>query len=199
MSEKPFVVGLSGAPGSGKTTLLKLLSRDYPRAEAVAYDRFHPGMDDQQIQEWVLRNGDPNEFPLTALIGELNRLTAARTEGASRPLVFFETAFGRVHRTTGAFIDFSIWIETPLDVALARANLVFLDNVARSTKPSAAADFIPWLTRYMRDYALLRRTYLTVSERAAASVDLVIDGIQPPEASAARVVSALIERGIVSG
>ncbi len=198
MSDRPFVVGLSGLPGSGKTTLLKLLSRDYPRAETVAYDRFHPGLDEHQIQDWIRRNGDPNELTLTALIAELDRLTAAGNEGASRTLVLFETAFGRVHHATGAFIDLSIWIDTPLDLALARANLVFLDNVARSPKLSAATDFIPWLMRYMQDYPLLRRTYLTVSERAAASADLVIDGIQPPAVSAARLVKELIERGLIS-
>jgi uridine kinase len=199
MPERSFVVGLSGVPGSGKTTLLKHLLRNCPQAEAVAYDRFHPGIDEQQIQDWIRRNGDPNEFALTALIGELDRLTAARPEGASGPLVLFETAFGRAHRATGAFIDFSVWIETPLDIALSRANLVFLDNVARSPKLNAAADFIPWLTRYMQDYPLLRRTYLTVSERGAASADLVIDGTLPPEPSAARVVKELVERGVISG
>lgn len=103
-----------------------------------------------------------------------------------------------MHQATGAFIDFSVWIETPLDVALARANFVFLDNVARNPKPGAAADFIPWLTRYMRDYPLLRRTYLSVSERAAAAADLVLDGSQPPEVSAARGVSELVGRGFAS-
>jgi len=87
MAHRAFVLGLSGIPASGKTTLLGLLLRDYPQAEAVAYDRFHPGMTEQQIQDWVRRNGDPNEFTLAELIGALTRLTQIRPDAEHRPLV----------------------------------------------------------------------------------------------------------------
>src|ERR1700683_4466172 len=109
MAERAYVVGLSGVPGSGKTTLLRLLLRDYPRAQAVAYDRFPPDMTGEEIQDWFRRGGDPNEFTLTELMGELSRQTQIQPGARRRPLVLFETAFGRAHRATGAFIDLSVW------------------------------------------------------------------------------------------
>src|SRR5580698_6495835 len=101
MADRAFVVALSGIPGAGKTTLMNLLLRDYPQSQAVYYDRFHPGMTEPEIQDWFRRVGDPNEFGLTELIGELTRRTHARHDNSGRPLVFFETAFGRAHRATG--------------------------------------------------------------------------------------------------
>jgi uridine kinase len=196
MAERAFVTALSGIPGSGKTTLLELLLRDYPQAQPVLYDRFDPGMTDEQIQAWFRRGGDPNEFTLSELIGELTRRTRMPPGATRRPLVLFETAFGRVHRATGAFIDFQIWIDTPLDLAMARANLAFLDNARRNPAPNAAADFMQWLTRYMQDYPILRRTYVAVSEQAAATADLVLDGTQPPEVLAASARAALAARGM---
>jgi uridine kinase len=198
MAHRAFVLGLSGIPGSGKTTLLDLLLRDYPRAEAVAYDRFDPGMTEEQIQDWFRRNGDPNEFTLAELVGALARLTQIRPETEHQPLVLFETSFGRAHRASGAFIDFSVWIDTPLDIAMARANLCFLRNVEHNQSPTTAADFIPWLTRYMQDYPMLRRTYLAVSEKAAATADLVIDGTLPAETSAARIRKVLGQHGALA-
>jgi uridine kinase len=192
MADRPFIVGISGVPGSGKTTLIRMLLRDYPAADAISYDRFDPGMTDRQLQDWVQRGGDPNEMPLTELIGALARL--ARPDGPSRPLIFFETAFGRVHKASGAFIDLSVWIDTPLDLALSRANLVFIGNTARNPAPTAASDFISWLTRYMEVYPLLRRMYLATGERGSALADLVVDGSQPVEASVAFIRSAIVER-----
>jgi uridine kinase len=193
---RPFVVSLSGVPGSGKTTLLHLLQKDYPGAQIVAYDHFHPGMSEQQIEDWIRRTGDANELPLAELIEQLFRLTQTSAEAVSRPLILFETAFGRAHRATGVFIDFSVWIDTPLDIALARATLVFLDQVARDRAPNAAANFIAWLTRYMEDYPLLRRMYLAARERGMANADLVVDGALPADASARLIKKALAEHGV---
>ena len=196
-AHRPYVVGLSGVPGSGKTALLRRLLQACPGAQSVSYDQFHPGLSETEIEDWIRRGGAPDELPLTALMETLSRLTKERAQAATRPLLLFETAFGRAHRASGAFVDFSVWIDTPLDLALARAVLVFLDQVARDPAPGAAAEFISWQTRYMQDYPMLRRMYLAARERGAAAADLVVDGAQPVEASAALVTKALAERDIV--
>jgi uridine kinase len=196
MVERRVVIGLSGVPGSGKTTLSRLLLQDFPGAETLAYDRLHPGISEQQVEDWLRRGGDPNEMTLDNLVAALKDLTLIGAGGGSRSPILFESGFGRVHRATGAFIDFSVWINTPLDLAMSRTVRVFLRNVELNPAPTAAADFIPRLTRYMRDYPMLRRMYLAVSERGLASADLVIDGTKPAEISVALIKKALANRGI---
>jgi len=196
MAERRVVIGLSGVPGSGKTTLLRLLLKDFPGAETLAYDRLHPGMSEQQVEDWLRRGGDPNEMALDNLVAALKDLTLLGAGGRSRSPVLFESGFGRAHKATGVFIDFSVWIDTPLDLAMSRAVQVFLRNVELNPAPTAAAEFVPRLTRYMQDYPMLRRMYLSVSERGLASADLVIDGAQPAKVSTALIKKALAERGI---
>ncbi len=191
MADKAFVLGLAGVPGSGKTSLLNLLLRDFSPAQAVYYDRFDPGMTDAEICDWVARTGDPNELMFSGLVDELKRQTKVQSYNPSRPLVLFETAFGRVHRTTGAFIDFLVWVNTPLEIALSRASLVFLDAVQSKQSTDAASEFIPWMTRYMRDYPMLRRIYLAMNAQMSSTADLILDGTQPAEILAESVKASI--------
>jgi uridine kinase len=194
MTDRAFVIGLSGVPGSGKTTLTQLLRKSFGQARVVFYDAFQTivHMPPDQVRKWFAAGADPNDFALTELVGELTRQTQIRPADRGRPLVIFETPFGRMHRATGAFIDFLVWIDTPLDVALSRATLAFLAAV----KQGEATEFIKWQTQYMQNYPTLRPMYVSQRERIISSADLVVDGNAPPPDSAATIVKALAERGV---
>ena len=198
MAERAFVVGLSGVPGAGKTTLTQLLLQNYRQAQAVYYDQFQTvtRMSPTQIREWFARGGDPNEFPLAELLSELRRRTQIPAGAGRRPLALFETPFGRLHRATGAFVDFLIWIDTPFDVALSRAVLAFLDAAQRDKAPNAPSDFLRWQRQYMLNYPSIRALYVAQRDSISSSADLVVDGGKSSADLAAEVVRALAARGV---
>jgi uridine kinase len=87
------------------------------------------------------------------------------------PRILFETPFARQHEATGKSIDLSIWIDTPLDIALAR-NL--RDFTAR---PELYEDFGPWLSGYLDNYLGTVRDLLTMQREVVGSAaDLRLDG-----------------------
>jgi uridine kinase len=198
MTDRTFVLALSGIPGAGKSTLTRQLHAKFPRSRAVYYDQFESitRMGSEQVRAWFARGGDPNEFALSELTAELTRQTQRPSEDGRRPLVIFETPFGKMHRTTGAFIDFLVWIDTPLDIALARATLSFLQIAQRDSSSRIALSFIRWQEQYMTNYPIVRPMYLAQREVISASADLVVDGAKPPDDSFALIVAALAERGI---
>jgi uridine kinase len=169
--------------------------RELPSAKILSYDRFHPRMSNVQVEDWLKRGGDPNEMALENLVAALKDLTLGAGDGTRSPILF-ETAFGRAHRASGAFINFSVWIDTPLDIAMSRVTRVFLRNAELDPSPTAAADLIPRLSRYMQDYPMLRRMYVRVAETGKASADLVVDGTPPAEEIATQIAIALADRGI---
>ncbi|HUZ32346.1 MAG TPA: hypothetical protein VMV19_09645 [Xanthobacteraceae bacterium] len=81
---------------------------------------------------------------------------------------------------------------------MARANLCFLHNVERNRSPTAAVDFIPWLTRYMQDDPTLRRPIWRSTKRPRPPPISSIDGTLPPETSAALIRKVLDQHGALA-
>ena len=196
MADRAFVIGVCGVPDAGKTTLTRLLLRDCAQASALYFDRYETftRMKTAQARDWFAHGADPNDFALGELVGELQRRTQILPEAGRRPLVLFETPFARLHRSSGAFIDFLVWLDTPLDIALSRAILAFLDQVKQT--PQAAAQFIQWQRRYLTNYQNLHTMYATQRATILPTADLVLDGGRPAEESAALVWKALAARGV---
>jgi uridine kinase len=198
MADRAFVIGLSGVPDAGKTTLMRRLAQDYSGAQIIQFDRFLRAtrMRTGQARDWFERSADPNEFDLPELIEELARRTRMAPGEPRRPLVLFETPFARLHHASGAFIDFLIWIDTPLDIALSRATLAFLDQALCDGRPHAATDFLKWQRRYLVNYQTLCTMYVAQRETILPTANLVLDGARPAEESAALVWKALAARGV---
>ena len=200
MNKKPFVLGLTGPPGSGKTTLGRLLQQRHAGARILSFDQYQPmtRLLQTQIEAWFAGGADPSTFDHGAIVSALRRETVSRHGLTQRPLLLFETPFGRLHRETAAFIDFLVWIDTPLDIALARAVLAFTRTAQREQTPAAARDFIDWQIQYMNFYPALHTMYLAQRQRVAPGADLSIDGTGPSEASAEIIDRALASRGALA-
>jgi uridine kinase len=198
MADRAFVIGLSGVPDAGKTTLMRRLAQDYSGAQIIQFDRFlrATGMRTGQARDWFERSADPNEFDLPELIEELTRRTRMAPGDGRRSLVLFETPFARLHHASGAFIDFLVWIDTPLDIALSRATLAFLGQALSDRAPHAPTNFLKWQRRYLVNYQTLRAMYVAQQATISPTADLVLDGARPAEESAALVRKALARRGV---
>jgi uridine kinase len=95
--------------------------------------------------------------------------------------LLFETQFGRAHRETGRHIDLLIWIDTPLDVALARNMQVFVSAALDSAGTDETGNRLRWMQGYLANYLGTVRALLVMqAERVRAQADLILDGQQEP-------------------
>jgi uridine kinase len=181
------VIGVAGAPGSGKSALVDGLARALPQASAIHMDGYDnmTRLPIEAVARWYREGADIDAFAFPQLEEDLGRLKAGAP--VREPLsgiavapahhVLFETQFGRAHRATGRHIDLLVWVDTPLDVALARSTRALLARALGEADAAQRAARLRWLQGYLDNYLGTVRELLEMQKaRVAAQADFVVDG-----------------------
>ena len=195
MSSKPFVIGISAIAGGGKSTLVKRLVQQLDSAISIQFDHY---ADDKtypaDTTAWLESGADYNAFNTPKLAADLQSLCRGEsiispkdgTIVTSAPIIIFEAPLGYAHEATGQFIDFLVFVDTPLEVGLARMVLRWFANKDDLAKQAKIVE------NYMHGYlAMFRHVYLTMATRVKPTSDLVLDGLLSPDELAQKVISAL--------
>ena len=158
--KKPFVITIAAVSGGGKTTISHLLNRELKNSKVLYYDDYDfNGPDD--IVNWINSGGDPNEWDLTPFIRDLEKLLNERLD-----YIILDFPFSYRHDQVRKFIDFSIFIDTPLDIALAR-------RMIRDYSGSSTENIMSEMNQYI---SRGRRAYLAMLKTIKPDAELVVDG-----------------------
>jgi uridine kinase len=155
------LITVSGVTGAGKTSLAESLGARMGHALVLKFDDFdHLMVWDEDYAGWLARGANFEEFDLSKMREHVEKITIGSD------LVIFDYPHGRLNRAFRDAIDFSIYVDTPLDIALARR--ILRDN------PSKEA-----LETDLRAYLDIGRgAFLTHGEQIKPTADLIIDGSQ---------------------
>ena len=171
---RPYVIAVNSVSGGGKTTLAKLL-RDSPlSATLFCFDDFddtnvHP----KDLYEWSKRGADLLEFDCPGMWNAVER--ALKDETIS--CIVLDYPFGRDHPRFRNVIDLSVFIDTPLDIAMARR--ILRDYTSDSVL--SADERLKHLREEMRHYvARARYPYLDTYKHKETS-DLIVNGCDSRE------------------
>jgi uridine kinase len=183
----PRLIGVAGAPGSGKSALVDGLAAALPDAGAIHMDGYDnmTRLPIEAVARWYREGADIDAFDMPQLAEDLRRLKAGEPAREPRSglavaparYVLFETQFGRAHRATGRHIDLLVWVDTPLDVALARSVRALVARCLGEADAAQCAARLRWLQGYLDNYLGTVRDLLEMQKaRVAAQADLVLDG-----------------------
>jgi len=168
-------IGVAAAAGGGKSTLVRALGERIDDAVMVFFDD-HPVTMPPNPLQWLAAGADFNEWKSDSLEAELQSLREQQV-----PIVF-EAPLGRAHTATGRFIDFLVFVDTPLEVALARW-------VRRRMKEGiSSAEISGFLEIYE---SVLRPVYRAQRQQVMVDADLVVDGLAPVEDWTSQVMAAM--------
>lgn len=174
MVAQPYVIAISAVSGGGKTTVARCLAEQLPNSRTIGFDDFDlRGPDD--IPKWVDEGGDPHAWDLTPLVEAFSALYAE-----SLNFIILDYPFAYGHRQMSEFVNLAVFIDTPLDVAMAR-------RIIRDFEGRLAEDVIRDMHHYL---SRARPAYLDMLNTVKPQSDLVVDGTLPLP----QVVKSICER-----
>ena len=176
------IIGISSVTGGGKTAVTLRLTEVLEDAVALHFDDYddtnvHP----DDLQRWFADGADYDAYETPLFTGHLQALKAGRSihypigdvTVVPAKYVVADAPLGRAHSDSGRFIDLMVFIDTPLDVALARRILRDIDRQAGRTTDEALQYVKDELSGYL---AQARPLYEEFQERMRASSDVIVDG-----------------------
>ena len=176
------IIGISAVTGGGKTAVALRLAEVLEDAVTLHFDDYddtnvHP----EDLQRWFADGADYDAYETPVFTRHLQALKAGSSirhpiGGAilgPAKYVVADAPLGRAHSDSGRFIDLMVFIDTPLDVAMARRILRDIDRQAGRMTDEALQYVKDELSGYL-DRA--RPLYEEFQERMRASSDLILDG-----------------------
>jgi len=161
MIKKPFIISISANAGGGKTTITRELCNQLSNARALYFDNYEYVKQPDNICEWVENGSDPSEWDLSLLIDDIMNLI--KSENVD--YIILDYPFGRQNYPIKDFIDMTVFIETPLDISLAR-------RVIRDYKEATVDEIMIYLSFYL---TRSRRCFTEHNEDMKSS-DVIVDG-----------------------
>ena len=186
MTSTPIIVSVSGITGSGKSSISELARDMLKDATVIEFDSFETltRNDMSIVLRWLKEPGLFEQQSLPNLHKSLKNLRERKPAGLPTgetllpaSIIFFETPLGRTHAETSPLIDLSIWLDCPLDIALAR-------NIAHWTKDAQTrpAQFQSWLANYLDAYlSTLRQVAKHQEALVRKTADIVLNNDQDKE------------------
>lgn len=143
-----------------KTTISTHLNERLQNSKILFFDDYDfDGPDD--IIDWIDNGANYDEWNLAPLMSDLEVLL---TEPLNYIVVDFPFAYK--HSKISKFIDFTVFIDMPLDIAMAR-------RVSRDFKNSTVENILMDMEGYISQG---RRGYLEMLETIKPNSDIIVDG-----------------------
>ena len=176
------IVGISAVAGGGKTAVTLRLTEVLEDAVALHFDDYddtnvHP----DDLQRWFAAGADYDAYMIPVFTNHLRALKGG--ESIPYPVggailgpashVVVDAPLGRAHTDSGRFIDLMVFIDTPLDVAMARRVLREIDREGHRTTDEVLQHVKDDLSGY---HARARPFYEEFQERMRTTSDVIIDG-----------------------
>ena len=156
----PLVIAIAGVSGGGKTTIAECLNDRLKNSKTLFFDDYDfDGPDD--IIDWVNKGANYDEWDLTPFIRDLEALLAEPLD-----YIVLDFPFAYKHSKTRNLIDFAVFIDTPLDIALVR-------RVTRDFQNRSKESILIEMESYILNG---RRGYLEMLKSIKPNSDMILDG-----------------------
>lgn len=169
------IISIAAVTAGGKTTIVNELLKKIPNSTAIYFDDYDFEGQPDDFYKWVKDGADYNVYNLEPLE---KAVLQVKNDG-NTDYLFLDYPFAYYNKKMKPYIDRAIFIDTPLDIALAR-------GVLRDMKMSTAKEIMDWMQTYL-DFA--RIAYLQMQKDIKPISDYVVDGTKSIKEIVEEIVS----------
>ncbi|MBW1888560.1 MAG: hypothetical protein JRI52_09465 [Deltaproteobacteria bacterium] len=182
-----YIIAVAAPIGGGKTSFVTAIANRLNDATTIHYDHYEKATEEpvHNLMQWMKNGANFDDFIIPNLSNDLERLRSGEsiidpltnTEITSKKYIIFEMPLGKEHKDTAEYIDLLIWIEIPLDIALARKIKEFTGLFLAEYKQEMHKDRIIWLDTYLDNYLQVIGKVLQIQKKkVSANADIIVDG-----------------------
>ena len=169
MNTKTLVICFSGISGAGKTTIVRAIQKALFDTEVLSFDSYDD-MLHKDFFDWSDRGADYNEWDLSPMINDIEGIIEKHPS-----YILLDFPFGYGNEKMAKYIDFAIWIDTPLDIAIARR--VIRDFTERDPERNKINNLFENLNFTMKAYLNHdRMMYIQHIDTVKPFCDFFVDG-----------------------
>ena len=162
------IIAIGAVTAGGKTTVVNAIKSRLPRPASLHFDDYSFDCEPDDFTQWVSK---PEEFynvwDLSPLKADADRIINIR----EYDYLLLDYPFAYKNKMMKDYLDCCIFIDTPLDIAMAR-------RVLRDMKESSADDICKEMNTYLN---FARPCYVQMLENILPNSDYVIDGAKELE------------------
>lgn len=175
VNKKTKIISIAAVLGGGKTTITESLAHELKNSKDLYFDRYKFDNCPVDICKWIDDGANYDEWVLTPLMNDIQR----SIQDSSLDYIIVDYPFAYLNREVGQFIDVTIFIDTPLDIAMAR-------RILRDFKEDTMSEIHNNLKHYMTH---ARKAYLEAIHTVKPNSDIVLDG----SLSISEIIDQIIE------
>ena len=216
MGKKNYVIAIAGTSGSGKTVVSAKVSELLDKAPILAFDDYFEFFEGwpENIRDWLDKGANTDELQNIQMMNDIKTLKedksiihpTTKETLHSTGYIIVEDPSGKERKELAGLIDFLVYIDVPLDIALMRVLRRFIDNDVKlkdgskgKIREEAPDKLLNTIENFLENYQeYYRELYIVICDRAREKADFIVDGLQSIDVLATLVVEQIANRRVES-
>ncbi|SCC28891.1 hypothetical protein [Bacillus mycoides] len=183
MNKKTKIISIAAVSGGGKTTITESLTHELTNSKALYFDSYKFDNCPADICKWIDDGANYDEWVLTPLITDIQHLL----QNSNLDYIIVDYPFAYLNSEMRELIDVTIFIDTPLDIAMAR-------RILRDFKEGTISEIYNDLKHYITH---ARKAYLEAIYTVKPNSDIVLDGSLSVSEIVVQIVEELSRRNVI--